>query len=75
MVNSQEYPIKVVYHFDVRKLHTSDQNTLKKGISFVTNQTEAGSDRSRPDSGNASAESFNAKVKAFRAEFRGVRDV
>jgi len=24
---------------------------------------------------NASAESFNAKVKAFRAQFRGVRDI
>ena len=24
---------------------------------------------------NASAESFNAKIKAFRAQFRGVRDV
>ena len=24
---------------------------------------------------NASAESFNAKVKAFRSQFRGVRDV
>ena len=24
---------------------------------------------------NASAESFNAKIKAFRASFRGVRDI
>ncbi|MEC4115283.1 transposase [Myroides pelagicus] len=24
---------------------------------------------------NASAESFNAKIKAFRAQFRGVRDI
>ncbi|MEW4922851.1 transposase [Algibacter sp. 2305UL17-15] len=24
---------------------------------------------------NASAESFNAKIKAFRAQFRGVRNV
>ena len=24
---------------------------------------------------NASAESFNAKVKAFRSQFRGVRDI
>lgn len=24
---------------------------------------------------NASAESFNAKVKAFRAQFRGVKDI
>ena len=24
---------------------------------------------------NASAESFNAKVKAFRAQFRGARDI
>ena len=24
---------------------------------------------------NASSESFNAKVKAFRAQFRGVRDI
>jgi transposase len=26
-------------------------------------------------SANSSAESFNAKIKAFRAQFRGVRDV
>ncbi|WP_417764995.1 transposase [Sphingobacterium composti] len=24
---------------------------------------------------NASAESFNAKIKAFRSQFRGVRDI
>ena len=24
---------------------------------------------------NASAESFNAKIKSFRAQFRGVRDI
>lgn len=40
------------------------QNNYETIVNYVENRST-----------NASAESFNAKVKAFRAQFRGVRDI
>ena len=41
----------------------SIQNHYKTILNFFNNRST-----------NASAESFNAKIKAFRAQFRGVKD-
>lgn len=50
------------------KFFNSMINTMKNNYGTILNYFD---NRST----NASAESFNAKVKAFRAQFRGVRDI
>jgi transposase len=60
------------WHEEVEKAGFKSFNTLSKTIqnhyprilNFFNNRST-----------NASAESFNAKIKAFRAQYRGVRDV
>ena len=48
-----------------------DDNCLRGLMTFMNNILNYFDNRST----NASAESFNAKVKAFRSQFRGVRDI
>ena len=50
------------------KIFNSVINTMQNNYGSIVNYFD---NRST----NASAESFNAKVKAFRSQFRGVRDI
>ena len=50
------------------KFFNSVINTMQNNYGIIINYFD---NRST----NASAESFNAKVKAFRSQFRGVRDI
>jgi transposase len=61
-----------LWYNKVEKKGFKSFNTIARTIS---NHTESILNYFDNKKTNASAESFNAKIKAFRSQFRGVRDV
>lgn len=60
------------WYKDVEELNLSNFNTV---INTIKNNYSTIINYFNNRSTNASAESFNAKIKAFRAQFRGVRNI